>query len=714
MLPKIFGHSKFRDGQRQALSNILNRKSCLVVFPTGLGKSLIYMIAAQILNGITLVVSPLIALMNDQVEYLRSRGITACKFDGTMSVDEVHEESERLLSGTIKILFVSPERFNNENFRKLLSKLQISLFVVDEAHCISEWGHSFRPEYLRLSKFADLSKAQVRLALTATATTRVADDILLRLNIERDNLIRLPSLRKNLHLIVSKFPYSLVNSVNYEQKHNQLMEMLSHRRTSTGVNEGGATIVYVHRQKLAETLASDLSSRGFNCRSYHGGMDVINRTQVEDWFLSRQAQDQTQGQGQIVVATTAFGMGIDRGDIRCVVHFDLPRSIEDYVQGAGRAGRDGCDADCFAYFSSCDISYIKSQILGTTPSKHALTALVDQIYTCVNKHEPGIVYLNFYDLSRDLDESQILLELSISHLVYHEHFDEITPLFGVLKIGNIDENILNSYLSSSAGAEFQDLSTTVGRHLLFQFSSSKRPRKWIEVNVIQLAEEFQTSPIIITRILNNFIRHGVCVNGGVSKIYSRFRVMTDFSHIPRDDIVAMLHGHAQNNERRSLHRLQEVVSLFQEHCTQASTGTTSNMWDQIESYFSDTTSHSSNSDWDTPSEDANHSVNKNDSEELFNEDKWNEISILVASGSIPNDDPVLITRFATGVNSPRLLNINRSLKRDKSNDHSLLFGSLSFADWNYVLQRSNDLIRKTKTENEGSKYEIPPSPRTKK
>lgn len=247
MLPKLFGHRSFRKGQREVLAKLLQFESCLAVFPTGQGKSLLYMLPSQMFEGVTIVVSPLLALMRDQVELMKRCGIKASKIDGSMEFDEIQSAMEDILNQSSKILFVSPERINNENFRKFLSKLSVSLFVVDEAHCISEWGHSFRPEYLRLSMFAKLSNAKVRLALTATATSRVANDILSQLEIPDENMIRLPSVRQNLQLQIVKLPK--LNDF-YERRSKTVLEIL----LNDDIN--GATVIYVNRQKLADRLGT--------------------------------------------------------------------------------------------------------------------------------------------------------------------------------------------------------------------------------------------------------------------------------------------------------------------------------------------------------------------------------------------------------------------------------------------------------------------------
>ena len=280
MLPTKFGHKTFRAGQRDVIGRVLSGNCCLAVLPTGAGKSLLYMLPSQLLDGMTLVVSPLLALMRDQVEILTNQGIAATRLDSSMSFYEISEAFQAIKANKVKVLFVSPERFNNESFLELLPTMKVAMFVVDEAHCISEWGHSFRPDYLRVSHFAALSGAKVRLALTATATKRVVKDILEKLDIPIDSLCQLPSIRRNLILSVKLMPYP---NDDYNNRLVQLLQILD-KYSTTGT---GAAIVYVGRQKLSERLANDLTELyQLNAKAYHAGMDPEERTKVERWFLS--------------------------------------------------------------------------------------------------------------------------------------------------------------------------------------------------------------------------------------------------------------------------------------------------------------------------------------------------------------------------------------------------------------------------------------------
>jgi len=298
-LKQFFGYDSFRDGQEAVIKYLLDGKSAAAVFPTGGGKSLCYQLPALVLSGLTLVVSPLIALMKDQIDALEKRGIKAARLDSSLSLEEYRQVMDDIRTGELQLLYVAPERFNNERFRASLNNIEISLFAVDEAHCISEWGHNFRPDYLKLVEFARACGAQRLLALTATATKDVLKDICTQFDIASDCAI-------NLELFQSSEP--------------------------------GPSIVYVTLQKTAEYVAALLVKNGINARHYHAGMKDDQRAEVQDWFI--------QSDAGIVVATIAFGMGIDKSNIRSVFHYNLPKSLENYSQEIGRAGRDGKLAIC--------------------------------------------------------------------------------------------------------------------------------------------------------------------------------------------------------------------------------------------------------------------------------------------------------------------------------------------------------------------------------
>ena len=308
----------FRPGQEQVVETLLAGRSALAVFPTGAGKSLCYQLPALLLDGVTVVVSPLIALMKDQIDQLEARGIDAARLDSSLGADESREVGERLRAGRLKLLYVAPERFNNERFLAQLEHATISLFAVDEAHCISEWGHNFRPDYLKLAERARELGAERVLALTATATPAVVDDIRAGFQIAESDAVITGFYRPNLTL--------LTTPTDAASRDQRLIERLRERPP-------GSTIVYVTLQRTALRVAALLAAAGLPARPYHAGMDTDERVAVQEWW--------TASDRNIVVATIAFGMGIDKADVRYVYHLNLPKGLESYSQEIGRAGRDG-------------------------------------------------------------------------------------------------------------------------------------------------------------------------------------------------------------------------------------------------------------------------------------------------------------------------------------------------------------------------------------
>ena len=293
LLKDRFGMDRFRDGQHAVIERLLAGKNVAAVFPTGGGKSLCYQLPSQMLPGTTVVVSPLIALMKDQCDALAQRGISAARLDSSMSPDAFRSAMSGIRDGSTKLLYVAPERFFNERFLATVDSLHVSLFAIDEAHCISQWGHNFRPDYLKLAELAKELSAERVLALTATATPSVLSDIRDAFHIEPDDAIRTKFYRSNLHL-----RSSVVSSAD------QYDTLLGHLRD----RPRGSTLVYVTLQRTAEEVAERLVADGLAATAYHAGMDNDARSNIQQEFI-----DSTDG---IVVATIAFGMGIDKSNIR--------------------------------------------------------------------------------------------------------------------------------------------------------------------------------------------------------------------------------------------------------------------------------------------------------------------------------------------------------------------------------------------------------------
>lgn len=328
-LKEIFGYDKFRDNQEEVLNYFLNKKDLLVIMPTGSGKSLCYQLPAVILPGMAIIISPLIALMKDQVDFLKSIGIKAVFISSTLSKKALLNIQDQMTSGKIKMVYIAPESFTKEDTINFLKKLNISFIAIDEAHCISEWGHNFRPEYRKIRPSVDKIGKIPIIALTATATPRVEKDIMKNLNIENAGVFKTSFKRENLYYEVKPKIDEKKYLVHFIKKHK---------------NKAG--IIYCHSRKTVEELSEFLNINEIKSVPYHAGLDASLRSKNQEDFLQEKID--------IVVATIAFGMGIDKPDVRFVFHYDMPKSIEGYYQETGRAGRDNLPSECIMFYSDKD------------------------------------------------------------------------------------------------------------------------------------------------------------------------------------------------------------------------------------------------------------------------------------------------------------------------------------------------------------------------
>lgn len=361
---KYFGFTTFKKGQKEVIQKVLNNESAAAIFPTGAGKSLCYQLPAMLLPDTTLVVSPLLSLMKDQLDFLLEHNIPAARLDSTLDKDAYTTILEKAKHNELKILMVSVERFRNERFRLSLQKMNISLLVVDEAHCISEWGHNFRPEYLKLPAYQKEFKIPQTLLLTATATEQVIDDMCAKFNIRRDNVVVTGFYRKNLFLQITP---------TYETaKKATLLKRIQEESKAP-------TIVYVTLQKTAEDVAAFLCTYGIHAHAYHAGMETDEREQIQNQFMG--------GTLDCIVATIAFGMGVDKKNIRRVIHYDMPKSLENYSQEIGRSGRDGAYALCEVLANRDGITVLENFIYGDTPEKNSIRRLLQTI-----KQHPQLVW----------------------------------------------------------------------------------------------------------------------------------------------------------------------------------------------------------------------------------------------------------------------------------------------------------------------------------
>ena len=336
ILKSQFGYDSFRMNQEQAIETVLQKKNCVVLMPTGGGKSLCYQIPALMLDGLTVVISPLIALMKDQVDALKNNGVEAAFLNSTQTSREQTEVFQTVRSGRLKLLYVAPERLlqTGDQFIDFLKSVDVSLFAIDEAHCISSWGHDFRPEYMQLRKLKTHFPEVPLIALTATADKLVQKDIVERLNLQ------------NAPVYISSFnrPNIFYKVEPKRSSYERLVEYLESHREESG-------IVYCLSRNSSESLAANLRDEGFNALAYHAGLDTATRDKNQGLFLKDEVK--------IIVATIAFGMGIDKSNVRFVVHMDLPKNIESYYQETGRAGRDGLQSEALLFFSWGDVNKLK-------------------------------------------------------------------------------------------------------------------------------------------------------------------------------------------------------------------------------------------------------------------------------------------------------------------------------------------------------------------
>ena len=383
-----FGHDAFRPGQEEVVRALLAGESALALFPTGAGKSLCYQLPAVLLEGTALIISPLIALMKDQVDALRARGIAAARLDSSLTAEETQRVYADLRAGALKLLYVAPERLSGEAFVDRLRRVKISLLAIDEAHCISEWGHNFRPEYLRLARMAEELGLRPVLALTATATPDVARDICRAFGIADQRHVQTSFRRKNLHLRITPCAAG------------ERLAVLTKRLSSAKVRPA---VVYVTFQKTAEDVAAQLEAAGLAARAYHAGMSAEDRVATQEAFM--------RGECEVIVATIAFGMGIDKADIRSVVHFNLPKTLENYQQEIGRAGRDGQPSLCELLACADDAIPLENFTLGDTPAPEAVEALIRRMLGSGEEFD-----VSRYDLSQDTDIRPLVVETVITYL----------------------------------------------------------------------------------------------------------------------------------------------------------------------------------------------------------------------------------------------------------------------------------------------------------
>ncbi len=388
VLKTQFGFDSFRSGQKEVIQALLDGHSAAAIFPTGSGKSLCYQLPALCFDGLTLVVSPLIALMKDQIDTLRAQNIPAARLDSSLEEDERRQVLDDMRAERLKLLYIAPERLGNERFLAQIEGVKIDLLAVDEAHCISSWGHNFRPDYLKIAMAAkDLGIKRV-LALTATATPPVIDDMAREFAINKDHIVNTGFYRSNLELRVT--------ACEDTQRDALLLQRLKER-------DRGPSIVYVTLQKTAERVASFLTHNELPARHYHAGMKAEERSQVQDQFMA--------SDDGIVVATIAFGMGVDKSNIRAVYHYNLAKGFESYMQEIGRAGRDGKRSVCELLVCAADRTILENFTYGDTPDAQSAENLIDELLDGGKELD-----LSLYDLAKRYDMRNLVVGTLLTRL----------------------------------------------------------------------------------------------------------------------------------------------------------------------------------------------------------------------------------------------------------------------------------------------------------
>ncbi|KAI5923432.1 P-loop containing nucleoside triphosphate hydrolase protein [Camillea tinctor] len=486
-------------------------------------------------SGITIVVSPLIALMKDQVDALQRRNIPAACLDSTKTWEEQKEITASMREGRLRLLYCAPERLNNEGFVESMKYIPggIRLVAVDEAHCISEWGHSFRPDYLKIARFVQEIKAERVICLTATATPRVAKDVCDAFQIAESNVYRTSPYRPNLELLVEPVK-------TQRDKYPLLVEFL--------MKNPGPSLVYVTLQKQAEGLARRLACEkyGFSVASFHAGMKTEEKTKIQDEFMA--------GKIRVVVATIAFGMGIDKADIRNVLHYDSSSSIEEYSQQIGRAGRDGKLSHCMLYLCDEDFIIKENFARGDLPSQESLRQLLEEIFNMEKSQLPGggeVIKLNLSSLSREYDIRSSPLSVILATLELR---------FGLIRA--ITPEYSNYQFEAMAGYEGSTKKDSSPEAKAIK-QGAKLAKKYYNIDVDAAARAAGLPRSDVVRKLNSLHDLGL-IKLKVTGVVNRFKVLNRLPKTSAEisSVVDKLYAEMESREKDALERTRQVTTLF--------------------------------------------------------------------------------------------------------------------------------------------------------